>query len=145
MIDKRMKELRQKADLSLGEAARRIGISLGDYSKIERGAMLPVGDLIGKMASALGCTDSDIRAALPTAEEVEEEQRQWEEVHGKFLKGFAAARADANAKGLKRGNGGRGQIPCPCCNGGTLHYSVANYNGHMWGSCSNKECVRWMQ
>lgn len=145
MLDKRMRELRQKADLSLGEAARKIGIGLAEYSKIERGMILPVGPLVAKMADAFGCTEAEVRSALPTAIEVEAEQKAWEEIHGKFTVAFAAARADANTKGFKRGSGGQGQIKCPCCQDGTLAYSVASYNGHMWGTCSTADCVRWMQ
>jgi hypothetical protein len=56
-----------------------------------------------------------------------------------------AARDDANAHGFKKGNGGRGCITCPVCEKGQLHYSVASYNGHMWGKCSTDDCVAWMQ
>lgn len=46
-----------------------------------------------------------------------------------------AAHDDAKAKGLKKGNGGLGTCPCPC--GGTIEYSVASYNGHMWLRCDS--------
>ncbi len=29
--------------------------------------------------------------------------------------------------------------------GGTLHYSVAGYNGHLWGQCTTVGCARWME
>jgi hypothetical protein len=36
-------------------------------------------------------------------------------------------------------------MPCPCCEGGTLRYSVASYNGHIHAACSTPGCVRFMQ
>lgn len=37
-----------------------------------------------------------------------------------------------------------GVLECPCC-AGELSYSIAASNGHIWGSCSTEECVRWME
>jgi len=54
-------------------------------------------------------------------------------------------RKDANSKSIKKGNGGNGSIPCTVCDGGTVRYSVASVNGHLWGKCSTKGCVAWMQ
>lgn len=46
----------------------------------------------------------------------------------------------------KRGMGGcQGELPCPVCKTGTLGYSRASINGHLWGACSTANCVRWMQ
>lgn len=56
-----------------------------------------------------------------------------------------AAKDDAKAKGYGKGHGGYGSLPCPCCDGGTLKYSVASSNGHMHGKCSTAECVGWME
>lgn len=56
-----------------------------------------------------------------------------------------AAHDDAKAKGLGKGHGGYGSIPCPSGCGGTLRYSVASYNGHMHGKCSTQGCVSWME
>jgi hypothetical protein len=61
------------------------------------------------------------------------------------LTAIHAAHADAKAKGLKKGNGGKDSLPCPVCKTGTLHYSVADYNGHLWGQCDTKDCVSWME
>jgi DNA-binding XRE family transcriptional regulator len=145
MLDKRICQLRQKCDLSLGEAARKIGVPLADYSRIERGALLPVGPLVAKMAEAFCCSEEDVRNALPTASEVEAESKRIEESYDRLSKALGAVQADAKAKGYKRGNGGRGSIKCPCCDSGTLRYSVAGVNGHIWGACSDESCVRWMQ
>lgn len=56
-----------------------------------------------------------------------------------------AAKDDAKAKGFGKGHGGLGSITCPSCDGGTLRYSVASYNGHMHGRCSTTGCVSWME
>lgn len=56
-----------------------------------------------------------------------------------------AAKDHAKEHGLGKGAGGAGAIPCPSCDGGTLRYSVASYNGHMHGRCSTAGCVSWME
>lgn len=56
-----------------------------------------------------------------------------------------AAKDDAKAKGYRKGAGGHGKLPCPCCDGGTLQYSVASYNGHMHAKCTTAGCVSWME
>lgn len=38
-----------------------------------------------------------------------------------------------------------GTMPCPSCGTGIVHFSVANINGHIWGMCTSKNCLRWMQ
>lgn len=61
------------------------------------------------------------------------------------LNAIIATHEDAKTKGLKRGSGGNGELPCPACKTGTIRYSVASLNGHIWGACSTKDCVRWME
>ncbi|HKS74291.1 MAG TPA: hypothetical protein VJQ82_13905 [Terriglobales bacterium] len=61
------------------------------------------------------------------------------------VKAMHAAKDDAKEKGFRKGSGGIGEIPCPCCEGGRLRYSVASYNGHMHASCSTNNCVSWME
>lgn len=61
------------------------------------------------------------------------------------MKVWHAAHDDAKAKGLGKGNGGVGEIPCPGCGTGTLRYLVASYNGHMHGRCSTPGCASWME
>lgn len=41
--------------------------------------------------------------------------------------------------------GVRGAIACPVCSTGSLHYSIANYNGHIHAQCSTTGCVAWME
>lgn len=62
-----------------------------------------------------------------------------------FVKASEAACLDAEAKGLRKGSGGLGQLPCPACESGTLHYSVATSNGHLWGKCTTEGCASWLQ
>lgn len=60
-------------------------------------------------------------------------------------KALGAAKDHAKAQGFGRGKGGRGELACPCCDGGTLRYSVASYNGHMHAKCTTQGCVSWME
>jgi hypothetical protein len=39
----------------------------------------------------------------------------------------------------------RNSMPCPCCEIGTLHYSISSYNRHIHGACDSKVCVSWME
>lgn len=132
------------AGLSLGQAARVMKIGLSLLSEWERGCSKPSEAQSALLAETFGCTVEEIVAALPTDDEVAEHAGFVASTLEKLGKALEAVQADAKAKGLKQGNGGRGSIKCPCCEG-TLNYSVASINGHIWGACSNKECVRWMQ
>lgn len=38
-----------------------------------------------------------------------------------------------------------GQISCPVCKSGALHFNRSGYNGHIHGACSTPSCVRWME
>lgn len=83
--------------------------------------------------------------ALPTREEAEADADKRMASIERTDRAFSAARQDADSRGLKKGHGGAGSLPCPACNAGTLRYSVASYNGHMHGRCSTDGCVSWMQ
>ncbi len=80
-----------------------------------------------------------------TPEEVAAEVAESEAHTEKMMLAIGAVCADAKTRGLKKGNGGAGEIDCPACKTGKLGYSVASYNGHIWGKCSTPECVAWMQ
>jgi hypothetical protein len=80
-----------------------------------------------------------------TREEAIDIEKERAERTKRFMLGFGAAHDDAKAKGYKKGHGGNDSLPCPVCGTGTLHYSVASYNGHLWGKCSTVDCVSWMQ
>lgn len=56
---------------------------------------------------------------------------------------LAARKAITDKHGKKRGI--RGEMPCPCCENGTLRYSIAGYNGHIWGQCSSPGCASWIE
>lgn len=85
------------------------------------------------------------RRHFPTPEEVAAEVAEKNAHFEQMCLAMRAAQEDAKAKGFKKGSGGGGKVPCPVCKTGTLHYSVAGYNGHMHGRCETKECVAWMQ
>lgn len=72
-------------------------------------------------------------------------EKEHQESMKKFGLALGAASDDAKKRGLKKGQGGKGSLPCPVCKTGTLHYSVASYNGYLWGQCSTSGCVSWMQ
>jgi len=63
----------------------------------------------------------------------------------RMLSGLAAVAADAEQRGFKKGNGGLGEVACPVCNSGTIHYSVASYNGHRHAKCTTDGCVSFME
>jgi hypothetical protein len=80
-----------------------------------------------------------------TREEAEKEVQDIIKDGDRMMKICSAAHADAEAKGLKKGNGGRSTMLCPANCGGTLAYSVATYNGHMHAQCSTENCASWME
>lgn len=38
-----------------------------------------------------------------------------------------------------------GTVPCAACGSGTIHLSMAAYNGHVWGRCTTAGCVSWVE
>lgn len=80
-----------------------------------------------------------------TREESEQREAEIDAAIERMTVAVPAAKLDAKEKGLGRGNGGRGSIPCPICKSGTLHYSVAGYNGHMHAKCTTDNCMSWME
>jgi hypothetical protein len=63
----------------------------------------------------------------------------------RVTKALAAIAEDAAVLGLRKGNGGIGEVVCPVCKKGTLQYSVASYNGHIHARCTKDGCVAFMQ
>lgn len=82
-----------------------------DYDSFPRGTLPCLGDQIGK-APKSPC--SDLR--LPTPEETAAEEAAWEAAFARTSKAVEAARNHAKARGLRKGNGGAGNVPCPVCN-----------------------------
>lgn len=39
----------------------------------------------------------------------------------------------------------QGELPCPVCASGTVRYTIAGTNGHVWARCSTATCVRFME
>ena len=39
----------------------------------------------------------------------------------------------------------RAEMPCPICNSGSLHYSIAASNGHIHARCDTEKCISWME
>ena len=37
------------------------------------------------------------------------------------------------------------EMECPICQKGVLHFSISSSNGHIWGRCTTKGCVAFMQ
>lgn len=82
---------------------------------------------------------------LPTREEAEDEVRRQHNSIENHMKAVGAAHRDAKEKGYGVGHSGRGEVDCPCCGVGRIAYSVASVNGHLWGRCSTRDCVAWME
>lgn len=81
---------------------------------------------------------------LPTREKAEVAVAEVDAIIARTLTAAALAKKDAAGKGLKRGNGGLGEIPCPNC-AGTVKYAISAVNGHMHAACSTKDCVAYME
>lgn len=77
---------------------------------------------------------------LPTDEQI----RLWNEYIDKRVFGMLNARSlcveDAKKNGCSHGS-----IKCPSCDAGEVRYSIAECNGHVWGQCSTKGCLSWME
>lgn len=82
---------------------------------------------------------------FPTEAEVAAEVAEIRKAMDRTDKAMRTAKADAESRGLRRGNGGTGSVKCPACESGELSYSVSGYNGHMHAACSTDNCVRWME
>jgi transcriptional regulator with XRE-family HTH domain len=60
-LGQRLRELRDKADLSLRELAKRSGISSPFLSDIELGRRFPSEEILGKLAAALNVPAEDLK------------------------------------------------------------------------------------
>lgn len=134
-------EFRRAQDLSLREAAKLAHISATELSAFEFHTARPDDQQINTLATLYKVTTDEIRAAIPSPEQVAQQNNKL--VAG--LEAFVAAKQHAKEQGLGRGNGGFSALPCPSCKTGTIRYSVAGSNGHMWAACSTNDCVRFME
>lgn len=73
----------------------------------------------------------------------EEAEAEVEESDASFRRISACLKAITEKHGKSRGL--QDSMPCPNNCGGTLHYSIAGYNGHIHGRCSTQGCASWMQ
>ena len=130
-----LQQKRRSLDMALGELARGAGLTVVEMSRIERGKLTPTDEQCAAIGKVIGWSARAVLAALPepTADTLPDS-----------MLAYAATSDDAKQRGLGRGNGGPGKIPCPICKG-ELHYYVSILNGHIWGRCMTDGCVRWMQ
>jgi hypothetical protein len=99
---------------------------------------------IGRIGAEVEPAKCDKKSCWTREEAIQIDKERGESTR-RFMLALGAASADAKAKGYKAGHGGKDSLPCPVCKTGTLHYSVASYNGHLWGQCTTQGCVAWMQ
>lgn len=105
-----------------------------------RGCGVPCLRRVGKGAEL----DCDKRQ-WPTEQEVQDAVGSSRMASARMLAGLAAVSEDAKRRGLGKGHGGRGDVACPVCEGGTIHYSVAGVNGHRHARCTTADCVCFME
>lgn len=102
-------------------------------------------------ARRLPCTEGwpedQVREAVPcdqcrrvTREEAEEKVKSADASFERIAKCLKAIK---EKHGKSRGLAD--SMPCPTGCGGTLGYSIAGSNGHVWGRCSTQGCASWMQ
>jgi hypothetical protein len=110
------------------------------YDSFPNGSGLPCLPKLGK-----GCELECDKRRFPTEEEVQAENERIEKATAKMFAGLSAVCEDAKKRGFKKGNGGQATVACPVCEGGTIHYSVAGYNGHRHARCTTAGCVAFME
>lgn len=133
-------EKRRSLNMSLGECARKVGIATVEMSRIEMARRVPDDEIVGRIGAVLNLSFDEVKSMLPSKEQADADYCKLSD----SLAAMGAAMAHSKAAGLGRGKGGSGQMECPICKG-TLKYSVAGVNGHVWGACTTEGCVRWMQ
>ena len=87
-----------------------------------------------------GCPEKCALVEFPTPEEEALKEAELQEL---------LARIGIVRTAIVEATGGKwdvaGEIPCPCCEGGTVRYGVSGYNGHMRAGCSTPHCVSWQE
>lgn len=79
------------------------------------------------------------RQQFPTQQEIDDENRDIEECCQRIT--IARKAIIVHAEGKRRT---QGEIQCPICKTGMIHYSIAS-NGHNSAKCSTKKCVTWIE
>ena len=93
---------------------------------------------LGGNHNLVGAT-CDKRCTL-TREQAEAKQAERE----RFIAQMATAR-QAIVENIKATGSNGGSITCPSCKTGTLGYSRAASNGHIWAKCSTPDCLSWIE
>jgi hypothetical protein len=84
-------------------------------------------------------------AVYPTAEEIEAEDKMFQEHFERTVKAREAIVDDCGGPWKKGALSASGEIPCPVCGTGQLKYSRAGCNGHIHAACTTENCVAWME
>ena len=126
--------------MSLGELARAANLGTAALSRIECGRETAPDSVLEDIGRKVGWSLDEVKCGLPSKEEAEKEYARFSD----GVTAMIAAMDDAKKRGLKKGNGGQGEIACPICKR-RLSYSIASVNGHCWGRCQTSGCVSWMQ
>lgn len=108
-------------------------------------------DAKGTDGRGLACLKWD--TATDSNEQPTCDKRRWtsrEEAEAEIVASDASfARVSTCLKAIRakhgKARGLRDSMPCPTGCGGTLHYSIAGYNGHVHGQCTTDRCASWMQ
>jgi len=80
-----------------------------------------------------------------TEEEAEAEEAIIKAHTARTVLSLVAITEEAKRLGLRKGNGGAGEVKCPACAEGVIHFSVSGYNGHRWARCTTEDCVAFME
>lgn len=94
------------------------------------------------------CKHGDCKDYLaPTTEQVAEHEEAIKARMELFRKAMKAVNEWRAVQGWSNRNrvSARGEVPCAGCGVGTIHVSMAAYNGHVWGKCTTEGCVSWME
>lgn len=79
----------------------------------------------------------------PTPEEIAADVAETERVVSEMITARVAINNYLQATG-QPSQKVSGQITCPVCGGGELHFVIA-YNGHCHAKCNTPHCVSWME
>ena len=107
-----------------------------DYAAVTDSTQTEVGQSLPCLNRGVPCASR----AFPTSEELAAEKAAWAE---SFRRAAVARAAIAAKHGKSRDL--VGEMACPVCATGTLHYSIASRNGHIHAACSTDGCARWME
>jgi hypothetical protein len=83
----------------------------------------------------------------PTPEQIEASEREFQDYTDKWSRAMVGVGEWRKAQGWSKKNrvSATGKVPCAGCGNGEIHLSMAALNGHVWGRCTTKGCVSWME